>query len=122
MRPLSRGALRRLRSVPEKSSILARSVAERLVQRLVCCAGMRDARFSSKFLVDSGASSCQNLEYIVRLDGLSTPCLYKGDEAPKYCIIENDPDYPAGYARIRLNGATLKAWSEFANSAGYLRR
>lgn len=35
----------------EKSLKLARSVAERLVQRLVCGIGQLDSRFASKFLV-----------------------------------------------------------------------
>lgn len=58
----------------------------------------------------------------MRLDNLSTPCLYKTDQIPKYTVIEKDTDYPAGYARIRLNNPTMKVWSEFVNSAGYLRR
>lgn len=35
----------------EKQLLLARSVTERLVQRLICCAGILDPRFSSKFLI-----------------------------------------------------------------------
>lgn len=41
----------------EKSMLLAKSVAERLVQRLICCAGTQDARFASKFLI-----SCNNFQ------------------------------------------------------------
>lgn len=46
-------------AVAEKSMVLAKSVAERLVQRLVCCAGMQDARFTSKFLI-----SCNNTHQV----------------------------------------------------------
>lgn len=37
----------------DKSLILARSVTERLVQRLISCAGMLDPRFASKFIISN---------------------------------------------------------------------
>ncbi|XP_076276024.1 uncharacterized protein LOC143206972 isoform X2 [Rhynchophorus ferrugineus] len=110
----------------EKSLNLARSVTERLIQRLFCGVGQIDSRFTSKFLIENHFSSNQHnsthLEYIVRLDALSHPTLYNSDDLPSYEILENNQDCPAGYAKIRLTSSTLQAWKEFTNSNGYLRR
>ncbi|RZC36928.1 uncharacterized protein BDFB_006066 [Asbolus verrucosus] len=117
----------KIESASDKSLLLARSVTERLVQRLTCCAGILDPRFASKFLIAnhdqlSGNLPSRSLEYIIRLDSLSTPPIYLTDPRPRYSIIETDPDYPAAYARIRLHTTTLKIWGDCANSGGYLRR
>ncbi|XP_044252491.1 uncharacterized protein LOC123003653 [Tribolium madens] len=111
----------------EKSLLLARSVTERLVQRLVCSAGILDPRFASKFLIANhdrlaGNLPSTDLEYILRIDSLSTPTLYESDPKPRYSIIEADPEYPPGYARLRLHTTTMKLWGDCANSAGFLRR
>ncbi|XP_060523408.1 uncharacterized protein LOC132700218 isoform X2 [Cylas formicarius] len=110
----------------EKSLRLAKSVTERLVQRLACGAGMIDVRFSSKYLICNGSMQNEdlshNLSYTLRLDGLSTPTLYESDPTPKYGVIETDRDCPVGYSRIRLQSSTLKSWKEYTNSGGYLRR
>lgn len=50
----------------DNSLTLARSVAERLVQRLVCGVGMLDARFSSKFLIDNNHWSNEVSQCTVR--------------------------------------------------------
>ncbi|KAJ8986180.1 hypothetical protein NQ317_005654 [Molorchus minor] len=109
-----------------KTWLLARSVTERLVQRLVCGAGMLDARFSSKYLISDTNQQSNNmsnqLEYMIRLDGLSTPNLYETDSRPKYSVIETDSDYPAAYARVRLHTSAFKVWGDYTNSNGYLRR
>ncbi|KAG5895211.1 hypothetical protein JTB14_035383 [Gonioctena quinquepunctata] len=113
-------------SVPEKSLLLAKSVSERLVQRLVCGAGMLDERFSSKYLISNDHHrnnvNSNKLDYILRLDCLSTPTLYENDPQPKYSVIERDSDYPPGYARIKLHTSTFKVWGDYTNSNGYLRR
>ncbi|CAG9774038.1 unnamed protein product [Ceutorhynchus assimilis] len=110
----------------EKSILLAKSVAERLMQRLLCGAAQIDERFASKFLinnrVDHNNTHSTHLEYLVRLDALSTPLIYPTDENPTYEILETDKDCPAGYARIRLNSPTHARWEEFINSFGFLRR
>ncbi|XP_008197316.2 uncharacterized protein LOC103314106 [Tribolium castaneum] len=111
----------------DKALLLARSVTERLVQRLVCCAGILDTRFASKFLIANhdrltGNLPSTNLEYILRIDSLSTPTLYESDPKPRYSIIEADPDYPPAYARLRLHTTAIKMWGDCANSAGFLRR
>lgn len=62
------------------------------------------------------------LHYIIRLDALSTPCLYKSDTKPKYTILETESDHPPAYARIKLNGSSLKIWADYINGNGYLRR
>ncbi|KAF2878692.1 hypothetical protein ILUMI_27479 [Ignelater luminosus] len=111
-----------------KAILLAKSVTERLIQRLLCGVGLLDSRFSTKFLAalhDSqinNASTC--LEYLIRLDSLSKPTLYPTDQIPKYSIIENDVENcPAGYARIRLQHASYsRTWADFINSSGFLRR
>ncbi|XP_056631150.1 uncharacterized protein LOC130441471 [Diorhabda sublineata] len=112
--------------VPDKSLLLARSVSERLVQRLMCCAGMLDPRFSSKYLISNNQHKnmafSNKLEYIMRLDCLSLPTLYQTDQKPKYSITESEPEYPPGYARIKLHTSTYKIWGDFTNSQGYLRR
>lgn len=48
--------------VAEKAIVVAKSVAERLVQRLVCYAGTQDVRFASKFLI----SCCNNTHQQVK--------------------------------------------------------
>ncbi|XP_066248167.1 uncharacterized protein [Euwallacea similis] len=110
----------------EKSISLAKSVTERLVQRLLCGAAQIDHRFSAKYLInnriDQHDSVATHLEYIVRLDALSTPLIYETDENPTYEVLEADKDCPAGYAKIRLNSSTHKIWEEFINSFGFLRR
>ncbi|KAJ3645638.1 hypothetical protein Zmor_023279 [Zophobas morio] len=111
----------------DKSLVLAKSVTERLVQRLVCCAGIMDPRFASKFLIAvhdqlNGNLPSTNLEYILRLDSLSTPSLYSTDPRPRYSVIETDSDYPPAYARLRLHTTAMKIWGDCANSGGYLRR
>lgn len=63
-----------------------------------------------------------HLEYLLRLDALSTPTIYESDDKPVYEILETDKDCPAGYARIRLSSSTYKVWEEFINSFGFLRR
>lgn len=115
-----------LDNTTEKSILLARSVTERLVQRLFCAVGQNDPRFSSKFLIENNFIASQynptHLEYLVRLDALSYPRLYSSEDDLSYEILENDQDCPSGYAKIRLNSATLQTWKEFTNSSGYLRR
>ncbi|XP_017778096.1 PREDICTED: uncharacterized protein LOC108563814 [Nicrophorus vespilloides] len=108
----------------ESNIILARSVTERLIQRLVCGAGTIDEKFSSKYLIHLHSSDerTTNLRYLVRLDKLSRPSLYKDDSLPKYSIIEDDPDFPKGYARIRMFSSLYKLWGDYANANGYLRR
>ncbi|XP_018566173.1 uncharacterized protein LOC108907125 isoform X2 [Anoplophora glabripennis] len=89
---------------------------------------MLDSRFASKYLIcdnnqhSSLQSMSNKLEYIVRLDCLSTPNIYEADTRPKYSIIETDSDYPAAYARIRLHTSSFKVWGDYTNSSGYLRR
>ncbi|XP_025836461.1 uncharacterized protein LOC108742227 isoform X2 [Agrilus planipennis] len=113
---------------PDKSKpiLIARSVTERLIQRLLCTVGILDPRFASKYLValhDSERDFSNKLEYIVRLDALSVPLLYSRDEPPQYVITEGGTEMcPHGYARLRFSGNTAKIWSEFLNSGGYLRR
>ncbi|GJQ73347.1 hypothetical protein Trydic_g13716 [Trypoxylus dichotomus] len=105
--------------------LLAKSVSERLVQRLVCGAGMIDSRFSSKFLItlhNDENNNSNNVKYLIRIDSLSLPVLYPNDPKPKYSILEEEPDIPAGYAKIQLHDNSLKDWTEFTNSLGYLRR
>ncbi|XP_050513012.1 uncharacterized protein LOC114349380 isoform X1 [Diabrotica virgifera virgifera] len=110
----------------EKTLLLARSVSERLIQRLMCGAGMLDPRFSSKYLISNSQHKSNHLsnklDYIIRLDTLSLPTLYEADNNPKYSITESESDYPAGYARIKLHTSTFKIWGDFTNSQGYLRR
>ncbi|XP_072376535.1 uncharacterized protein [Diabrotica undecimpunctata] len=110
----------------EKTLLLARSVSERLIQRLMCGAGMLDPRFSSKYLISNSQHKSNHLsnklDYIIRLDTLSLPTLYEADTNPKYSITESESDYPAGYARIKLHTSTFKIWGDFTNSQGYLRR
>ncbi|KAJ8957334.1 hypothetical protein NQ318_004813 [Aromia moschata] len=110
----------------KKTWLLAKSVTERLIQRLLCGAGMLDPRFSSKYLICDTNQSSNNvsnkLEYMIRLDCLSTPSLYESDIRPKYSIIETDSDYPAAYARMRLHTSAFKIWGDYTNSNGYLRR
>ncbi|CAH1956187.1 unnamed protein product [Acanthoscelides obtectus] len=109
----------------DKSLALAKSVTERLVQRLLSSVGSLDPRFASKFLIrndDEGNISSNTLDYIVRLDCLSTPSLYESDAMPRYSVIEGDTDCPAAYARLKLQAHTLKTWSDFVNGNGYLRR
>ncbi|KAF5306841.1 hypothetical protein FQA39_LY00071 [Lamprigera yunnana] len=106
--------------------ILAKSVTERLMQRLLCAAGMQDSRFATKFLItlhEDNNIGDATLGYIIRLDSLSTPALYIQDEIPKYSIVEGGEDKKlAGYAKIRLHPSCSKGWEEFINSKGYLRR
>ena len=59
---------------------------------------------------------------MVRLDTLSLPKLYDNNCAPTFSLSEEEWEYPAGYARIRLLGDTLNTWKEYATSSGYLRR
>nr|CAH7744823.1 unnamed protein product [Callosobruchus chinensis] len=109
----------------DKSLALAKSVTERLVQRLLCSVGSLDSRFASKFLIrneDESNIYSNTLDYIVRLDCLSTPSLYESDTKPRYSVIEEDTDCPAAYARLKLQAHTLKTWSDFVNGNGYLRR
>nr|CAI5831640.1 unnamed protein product [Callosobruchus analis] len=109
----------------DKSLALAKSVTERLIQRLLCSVGSLDSRFASKFLIrneDEGNIYSNTLDYIVRLDCLSTPSLYDSDTKPRYSVIEEDTDCPAAYARLKLQAHTLKTWSDFVNGNGYLRR
>uniref|UniRef100_A0AAR5PCJ2 Mab-21-like HhH/H2TH-like domain-containing protein n=1 Tax=Dendroctonus ponderosae TaxID=77166 RepID=A0AAR5PCJ2_DENPD len=111
---------------PEKSILLAKSVTERLVQRLLCGAAQIDPRFSSKYLIntriDQNDYTATHLEYVIRLDNLSTPTIYEDYERSTFEVLETDKDCPAGYARIRLNGSTFKQFEEFINSFGFLRR
>ncbi|KAL1494511.1 hypothetical protein ABEB36_010097 [Hypothenemus hampei] len=110
----------------EQTVILAKSVTERLVQRLLCGAAQIDSRFSSKFLINNRSEQndgiATHLEYIVRLDALSTPLIYATDSTPSYEVLETDKDCPVGYARIRLNSSTCQLFEEFINSFGFLRR
>ncbi|CAH0563543.1 unnamed protein product [Brassicogethes aeneus] len=110
----------------DKSILLAKSVSERLVQRLLCGVGQLDQRFSSKFLICNhqhrNKSLPLNLKYLVRLDSLSTPVIYENDQTLKYSVIETDSDYPAGYARIRLHTSSFQTWGDYTSSNGYLRR
>lgn len=106
-------------------------IAERLVQRLLCAIGNIDSRFASKYLIclhnntahnDSVAKS-RNLEYLIRLDALSTPVLYHTDKRPRCEAAECEIDGETpGFGRLYLKDATAKSWSEFINSSGYLRR
>lgn len=59
---------------------------------------------------------------MIRLDCLSTPCLYKLDPKPKYSTLETEQDHPPAYARIRLQGSTFRFWADYTNANGYLRR
>lgn len=100
---------------------------ERLVQRLICSIGHTDSRFASKFLISlqsSGGytehlSGRKVLEYIVRLDDLSSPQMYKESRKPKCDILECDNEN-VGYAKIVVKDQ--KKWAEFVNNNGYLRR
>ncbi|KAJ8923096.1 hypothetical protein NQ315_001649, partial [Exocentrus adspersus] len=109
----------------EKQWMLARSVTERLVQRLICAAGILDPRFATKYLICDciqNNPTSNKLKYMVRLDSLSTPSVYEADARTKYSVIETDSDYPAAYARIRLHTSSFKVWGDYTNSSGYLRR
>ncbi|KAK5641536.1 hypothetical protein RI129_010083 [Pyrocoelia pectoralis] len=108
-----------------KAVLLAKSVTERLIQRLLCGVGLLDSRFASKFLVSLQDDSIvsEELDYIVRLDSLSTPTLHQKDQVPKYTIIEgNEENRLASYAQIRLHQPCCKDWQDFINPKGYLRR
>ncbi|XP_034242964.1 uncharacterized protein LOC117646239 [Thrips palmi] len=105
------------------------AVCERLVQRLLCAVGAADSRFASKYLVcldrrTSGESDGLTLEYLVRLDALSTPALYPGDAPPPCRVVEGAAQeaVPQGYARLRANGHDHDPWAEFLSPGGFLRR
>ncbi|KAK9885290.1 hypothetical protein WA026_010784 [Henosepilachna vigintioctopunctata] len=112
----------------DKTITQVNSVAERLIQRLLCGAGVIDSRFASKFLIPNNPKTTNHdifhrgLCYLVRLDVLSQPCLYQLDTPPRLEVIENDPDCPPAYCRVRVAPSMMKSWSEFLNSSGYLRR
>lgn len=80
----------------------------------------KDPQKISIFFLFQSASN--KLEYMIRLDCLSTPNIYEADVRPKYSVIETDPEYPAAYARIRLHTSSFKVWGDYTNSSGYLRR
>ncbi|XP_046390327.1 uncharacterized protein LOC124158938 isoform X2 [Ischnura elegans] len=135
----------------EGALALAESSTERLVQRLVCSAGMSDPRFASKFLVPLDMAerrrhrkAGRSLRYLVRLDALSTPSLYPEEEdqgcggsdnnRPTCILLEGGevtpeegaggrrmPSTPQGFARVRLQGEGVEAWAEFIGQDGYLR-
>lgn len=103
-------------------------MAERLVQRLISGIGHIDSRFSSKYLIRVDNNRClfgkrRSIEYLIRIDELSCPQLYSGDKRPRCEVVEseNDSEIP-GFARMYLKDATVKRWTEFVNSSGYLRR
>ncbi|KAJ1527219.1 hypothetical protein ONE63_008746 [Megalurothrips usitatus] len=105
------------------------AVCERLVQRLLCAVGTADPRFASKYLVCldrrvSGESDSLTLEYLVRLDALSSPTLYPGDPDPPCRVVEGAAQeaVPQGYARLRVHGQGHEQWSEFLSPAGFIRR
>lgn len=112
------------RHVDEDKLPLAISVVERLIQRLVCGVGIIDPNFASKYLIHLHENNVEttSLQYLLRLDNLSTPTLYDGDSPPAYAIVENDPDFPKGYARVRAHPQMMKNWGIFTNNEGYLRR
>lgn len=64
------------------------------------------------------------LEYLVRLDALSTPALYPGDAPPPCRVVEGAAQeaVPQGYARLRANGHGHDQWAEFLSPGGFLRR
>lgn len=101
-------------------------IAERLTQRLLCAIGKIDSRFSSKFLItiqNNIGFRKKYLEYLVRLDDLSTPVLYETDQRPRIEIFESETDSETpGYSKIFLRDTAAKKWSEFINNSGYLRR
>uniref|UniRef100_A0A1Y1L5D5 Uncharacterized protein n=1 Tax=Photinus pyralis TaxID=7054 RepID=A0A1Y1L5D5_PHOPY len=108
-----------------KAVSLAKSITERLIQRLLCGVGMMEPRFASKFLVTLHDDSVFNeeLDYLVRLDSLSTPKLHPTEYSPKYTIVEgNSGNRLAGYAQVRLHQPYCVDWQEFVNPKGYLRR
>ncbi|XP_052129761.1 uncharacterized protein LOC113218081 isoform X2 [Frankliniella occidentalis] len=105
------------------------AVCERLVQRLLCAVGAADPRFSSKYLVcldrrTSGESEGLTLEYLVRLDALSTPALYPGDPAAPCRVLEGAAQeaVPQGYARLRISPSGMEQWAEFLSPNGFIRR
>ncbi|XP_044758714.1 uncharacterized protein LOC123316608 isoform X2 [Coccinella septempunctata] len=119
--------VQRKRNHTDKHFLKAKSVAERLTQRLLCAVGMLDPRFASKFLVENNPKAINNisnksLSYLVRLDELSTPPLYELDSVSRLEIIENDQDCPTSYCRIRVPMSEMKTWNEFINPNGFLRR
>lgn len=106
-------------------------IAERLVQRLLCAIGNIDSRFASKYLICLNNNTTHNdciaksrsLEYLIRLDVLSTPVLYHADKRPKCEAVECEIDGETpGFGRLYLKDTTAKIWSDFINSSGYLRR
>ncbi|XP_054287313.1 uncharacterized protein LOC129003101 isoform X2 [Macrosteles quadrilineatus] len=111
-----------LRCDPHHDSSIA--LVERLMQRLLCGVGTLDPRFSSKFLInlDPTRPSSRNLNYLVRLDNLSTPLLYPQDSEQLTCSVLQAEGGPQGFAKIRPSGSQLQDWAEFINNNGFLRR
>lgn len=60
--------------ISEKALILARSVTERLVQRLICGAGMLDSRFSTKYLIND--TSQQTVSFYQKVGIYTYNCFY----------------------------------------------
>ncbi|XP_023290093.1 uncharacterized protein LOC105700754 [Orussus abietinus] len=103
-------------------AICIEAVVERLVQRLVAGMGNLDPRFSSMFLVSlNERRRVEELkfEYLVRIDGLSSPGVTGEFEAP--VRVEEDPGMP-GFARLRIRGSGASLWAEFLGPEGRLRR
>ncbi|XP_049779448.1 uncharacterized protein LOC126176339 [Schistocerca cancellata] len=117
-------------------------LVERLVQRLVAGAGSLDPRFAARFLAtfDTATQRAQGAgrgrcEYLVRLDALSWPPTYppgedeEGEEGSEGeaqvtppCRPEAGAATPAGFVRLRLQGAARRRWADLASADGFLRR
>ena len=100
---------------------------ERLAQMIVCTVGKIDKRFSSKFLLLTGSTyehykinQPDEYDYMVRLDLLSSPSLYK-ENPPIALQVEENHLSPDGFSRIKVNDpGSLSDWEEFISDEGYL--
>ncbi|KAK3927950.1 Structural protein 1 [Frankliniella fusca] len=69
-------------------------------------------------------SESLTLEYLVRLDALSSPALYPGDPPPPCRVLEGAAQeaVPQGYARLRISPSVMEQWSELLSPNGFIRR
>ncbi|XP_043201284.1 uncharacterized protein LOC122370086 [Amphibalanus amphitrite] len=105
------------------------AAVERLVQRIVATVGARDPRFAACFLLSVGSSyehykvnEPDEYDYMVRLDSLSWPPLYPGDDAEPPCELLEDQRCPQGFGRLRLAERHRDTWAEFVDGNGLLMR
>lgn len=78
------------------------------------------AVFRDAFSLQPGQSP--RFEYLVRLDVLSSPPVYKDCGTQPTCRVVEGQGSPQGFAKIRLQGEGAEQWAEFINASGFLRR